>query len=372
MGSSISCRRGAAISKSSYGTVRRLPSGRYQARVRIGGQQVTVGTFDTRKEAREAIGSLAPARSSAATTAPAPSLRDYAEQWKEHRVGHRYSTRKRDQLALDHDILPVLGDRRIDHLNTQDVQAFVNDLSARLAPTSIRRVHAVLVSVVRSAIDTGMINTDPTRGVRLPKTDTPEPNFLTFGDLERVADVTALRFRAMVLVMAWATLRIGEACGLKRDDIDLDKGTLSVRRSVTEVSGRLVDGPPKTKAGRRTLALPSSVLDELGLHLGHWSGNPWVFGGPSGRPLRASEWRRTAWYPALERAGLPRLAPHALIHSGVAYLIAAGVDPLEIARRAGHQHVSFTLARYGHLLPGADSAAARRLDALRVRGEEGP
>ena len=84
------------------------------------------------------------------------------------------------------------------------------------------------------------------------------------------------------------------------------------------------------------MTLPGSVLAELDHHFDDFAGDPWLFGGLSGRPLRASEWRTNVWYPALERAGLSRLTPHTLKHSGVSYLIAAGVDLREIARRAGH------------------------------------
>ena len=59
---------------------------------------------------------------------------------------------------------------------------------------------------------------------------------------------------------------------------------------------------------------------------------------------------------------------YGLKHTGVALLAAAGVDPSEIARRAGHTGVAFTYDRYGHLFPGVDHAAAAKLDAVRTHG----
>ncbi len=78
--------------------------------------------------------------------------------------------------------------------------------------------------------------------------------------LERLASAIQPRYRAMVLVMAWGTLRIGEASGLRRSDVDLDAGTIRIENNAVQVLGRPLEGPPKTKAGRRSMTLPPSVL----------------------------------------------------------------------------------------------------------------
>jgi integrase len=160
-------------------------------------------------------------------------------------------------------------------------------------------------------------------------------------------------------------LRIGEAAGLHRADIDPLAGTLKVANSLVEVHGRLVEGPPKTAAGRRTMTMPASVMDELADHIDRFASPTHVFCGPKGAHLRSSEWRTTAWRRAVEAAKLAPLRPHDLKHTGVAFLAAAGVDPSEIARRVGHSSVALTYDHYGHLLPEVDKAAATKLDQLR-------
>ncbi|MHB1887469.1 MAG: site-specific integrase, partial [Acidimicrobiales bacterium] len=85
------------------------------------------------------------------------------------------------------------------------------------------------------------------------------------------------------------------------------------------------------------------------------------FAGPDGGILRASAFRARVWYPAVVRAGLsaPRPTPHSLRHSAIAAWIAVGVvDPLKLARWAGHRDVSTIYRFYGHLLP-CDAAAER-------------
>ena len=172
----------------------------------------------------------------------------------------------------------------------------------------------------------------------------------------------------MVLVMAWATLRIGEAMGLRGSDVDLHRGRLRVANNLVEVSSKLHEGPSKTKAGRRSMTLPPSIVTELRLHVTRFGGGPYVFTTPENQLWHAEDWRANVWRPAVEAAGLAPLRPHDLKHTGVALLAAAGVDPMEIARRAGHSSVTFTYDRYGHLFPEADTMAAAKLDAIRTTG----
>jgi hypothetical protein len=89
-----------------------------------------------------------------------------------------------------------------------------------------------------------------------------------------------------------------------------------------------------------------------------------VFTAPQGGPLRVTAFRARVWRPATRAAGLDGLRIHDLRHTAVALWIAAGANPKEVAARAGHASVSFTLDRYGHLYPEADTALRDRLDAL--------
>ena len=86
--------------------------------------------------------------------------------------------------------------------------------------------------------------------------------------------------------------------------------------------------------------------------------------GPHGGTLRLAGFRHRIWRPATRAAGLEGLRTHDLRHTAVALWIAAGANPKEVAARAGHTSVSFTLDRYGHLYPDADQALRDRLDAL--------
>ena len=112
------------------------------------------------------------------------------------------------------------------------------------------------------------------------------------------------------------------------------------------------------------MTLPKVATAAIGRHLDLVAPARYLFPWRDDGPLRAEEWRRIVWRPAVLAAGLAPLRPHDLKHTGVAFLVAAGVDPSEIARRAGHSSVTTTYDLYGHLLPEVDTDAADRLDGL--------
>jgi integrase len=176
--------------------------------------------------------------------------------------------------------------------------------------------------------------------------------------------------------LALATgLRRGELLGLQWGDIDLDVGTLRVERSVEETKAGLRLKPPKTKRGRRNITLPVEALSMLRAHklkqleqrfalgMGNISLETLVFGNVEGGLLSpdnlSRDWRRVS-----TSKQLPRVSFHALRHTHVSVLIRAGVDILTISRRLGHSRASVTLDTYGHLIEGADLAAANAIAGI--------
>jgi integrase len=271
-------------------------------------------------------------------------------------------------MVLDHHLLPELGHAQLIELTHEEVQAWVNGLALRFAPSSVQRSFTVIRQLLDFAVDNRLLSVNPSERIVLPRRKQFEARFLTPDELELLAATIHPRSRAMVLVMAWATLRIGEATGLRRIDLDLSGGRVRVANNLVEVAGHRYEGPPKTKAGRRSMTLPPSVVADLRLHVVRYGDSPYVFSTGSGRTWSAEDWRCRVWRPAVKQSGLAPLRPHDLKHTGVALLAAAGVDPSEIARRAGHSSVSFTYDRYGHLFPEVDTGAAAKLEVVRTLG----
>jgi Phage integrase family len=154
--------------------------------------------------------------------------------------------------------------------------------------------------------------------------------------------------------------------------VDFLTRRIDVVEIATEAGGRIHFGPPKTRAGRRTVPMPKHVAEALEEHATRVASDELVFAGPKGGALRGSAFRRRVWQPAVKKAGLLPLRPHDLRHTAVAFWIAAGAQPLEVARRAGHTSVVVVLDRYGHLLPRADDPVTDALDELAAGAKAKP
>jgi integrase len=216
---------------------------------------------------------------------------------------------------------------------------------------------------LRAAVDAGLLATNPAERVRLPKIEREEMRFLAPDQVAWLADTIDSRYRTLVLVGAYG-LRFGELAALRRDRVDVMRGRLDVAETVVEVKGHHHVGPPKTRAGRRAVPLPRSVSTALADHVADLPQDALVFPAPEGGFLRASLFRRRTWHPAVDRAGLTPLRPHDLRHTAVAFWIAAGASPKEVAARAGHTSVVTVPDRYGHLLPGSEERVTDALEAM--------
>lgn len=129
----------------------------------------------------------------------------------------------------------------------------------------------------------------------------------------------------------------------------------------------LVPAPVKTKASRRTLAVPPFLVDLLAAHLaatGRTAPDALVFQSTEGGPLRATNWRRRVWAPATKAAGVEGLTFDGLRHTAVGFMIALGYQATVIQKRMGHASICTTMDVYGHLLPSADEAVADGLERL--------
>ena len=170
-------------------------------------------------------------------------------------------------------------------------------------------------------------------------------------------------------------LRRGELLGLQWGDVDLDAGALRVERSLEETRAGLRLKPPKTKRGRRNLKLPVEAiavlrahkLRQLELRVELGQGKPdataFVFCDVELKPLKPHTISR-AWRRAVAAKGFPSVTFHALRHTHASVLIRAGVDILTISRRLGHSKAAITLDVYGHLIEGADAAAAKAIEGV--------
>ena len=195
---------------------------------------------------------------------------------------------------------------------------------------------------------------------------------------EVAATLTALaghRLHPIVATFLGTGIRRGELCGLQWADIDLDKATLKVERSLEETRAGVKLKPPKTKNGRRTMSLPSVTVEVLQAHrkaalehrlrigLGRPAPDDPVFTLPDG-DYWGPDYLSRVWQQAVNKLKLPKVTLHALRHTHASTLIRGKVDLITVARRLGHASAAFTLQVYGHLIDRDDTTAAQAIDAV--------
>jgi integrase len=350
---------------------RRVRNGRvtYRARYRDPAGREHGRVFARKVDAQRFLTEMENAKLRGTWTTPALGrvlFRDWFAEWRRTTASLRPNTEARDERLFRLHLLPRFGPIPLSKIGQREVRGWVAELTAKkLAPSTVQRGYQLLSKVMAAAVDAGMIPQSPCRRVPLPKIERQEMRFLSPAEVLKLADTIRPDYRALILLGAYGGLRIGEMAGLRRSRVDLMRGTVQVIEVITEPKGHLYVGPPKTRAGRRTVGLPQFVVDGLAERMMK-PGTPddFVFAGPLGGTLRVSQFRSRVWRPATRAAGLDGLRIHDLRHTAVSLWIAAGANPKEVAARAGHASVSFTLDRYGHLYPEADLTLRERLEAI--------
>jgi integrase len=144
------------------------------------------------------------------------------------------------------------------------VRAWHARASKSTGPTALAIAYRLLRSILNVAVADGVIAANPCRtGTAAAPRPAKPARTLTAAEVRVVADAVPSRYRSLVLVLGFGGLRFGEATALRRCDIEKGGQFIRVERIVRYVGKKWLVGPPKTDAGRRTVALPTFVGDAL-------------------------------------------------------------------------------------------------------------
>ena len=362
------------MARRSYGTVRKLPSGRWQARYRdaAGNRRNALKTFGTKSEAHRF---LAGTETDVARgdwhdpTLGRMPLAEWADRWLATKLPTvRPSTAVQYETLVRRHIVPPLGDTDVGDLTTLEIQGWLAGLHrGHLSPNSVAKVYRLLKQILDGAEDAGLIQANPCRLRGAGTERSEEMRIATPAEVQAIADAVDDRWRALILTAAYSGLRWGELTGLRRRDIDPAAGTITVTGQLSEVKGKIeLDAPPKTAAGKRTVTLPAVVANGLVDHLATFTepgSSSLVFTAPTGEPLRRSNFRRRVWYPAVEKVSLEGLRFHDLRHTGATLAAATGAPLRALMARLGHSTPAAAL-RYQHVIAGQDADIATNLDRI--------
>jgi hypothetical protein len=146
-------------------------------------------------------------------------------------------------------------------------------------------------------------------------------------------------------------------------DVDFLRHTITVRRTASEIAGKLTYDEPKTPAARRTITISKTLTGILSEHIATYgTADPFLFSTAEGHPIRWTNLRRRQWKTAVNASVGQPCTPHDLRRSHGALCIAEGIHPKMLQARLGHSSIATTMNIYGGLFAGYDEAVADALD----------
>jgi integrase len=320
----------------------------------------------------------------------APVFREFASGWLERQViegGHQgtglaQKSREDIEWRLSKHLLPVFGETPLDQITREAIDDFRLTMvrESDLGATSINKLLFTLSAVLETAVEYEVITRNAARGRRrrlvapapkrswLDRADHIAALLDAAGQLDREARVHRGQRRALLCMLAFAGLRIGEALSLRWREIDLTRGTITIRAS-------------KTEAGLRTVNLLPVLRDELVGYRASLDPSPdsLVFGTSTGRENGATNIRRRVLARAVETANeqlraedaepLPEgLTPHSLRRTFASLLFAIGESPPYVMAQMGHTTPNLTLAIYARQMNRRDGEPERLEAIVRGRG----
>jgi integrase len=319
--------------------------------------------FDTRREA-QAWADQTAARRRARTGGP--TVGEYLTEWLAGRVALRPSTLASYRAHIERHLIPQLGDLPLEEVSPQHVeQLHARLLAGGVTPATLARVHATLSTALTTARARGQLSHDPLAGVQLPRVERPEPTVWTLAQAQVfLAHVRGEPHEALWRLALLTGMRRGELVGLRWDDVDLPGWQLRVRTTRTVVGADTVEGPPKSRAGRRTVHLDWPTVRALHAVREHGeslTGRVFV-DLLTGLPLHPA-WVSRRFGELVDRAGLPRIRFHDLRHTSATLGLACGESLKAVSVRLGHADIAITGNLYAQVPDPLAARDARRLAA---------
>jgi integrase len=365
------------MSKRRFGRVRRLPSGRWQARYpgADGIDRAAPETFASKSNAEVWLTlKEAEIRRGDWLDPEAGKVRfgDYAETWINDQVLKPRTVELYRGLLKNH-LAPTFGKLDLSDIREADIRRWRKERldagprqSRPFGPVTVAKAYRLLHGIMTTAVEDGKIRRNPCRIKGAGQEYSKERPVIPVTTLVELLDHVPERYRALLLLATFANLRFGELAGLRRGQLDIEGCSVHVETSTAELGdGRLIDDDPKSRAGTRTVSFPRDIVPELRVHLERFAqagADGLVFVGPKGGRMRRSNFRKF-WNRARGAVGLPELHFHDLRHTGNTMAAAQGASLRELMERMGHSSTRAALI-YLHATRERDEAIAAGMGEL--------
>ena len=360
---------------------------RWEARYRKpDGKTARKGGFLRKRDAEAYIAEVEVSKSAGTYIAPSDAHATIAALGVDWLVAHeaavKPSTYHSDESSWRIHVEPRWGARRVGSIRHTEVAAWIAELAATKSPTTVKRCHGVLASILDGAVRDRRIPANPARDVKTPKKSKKPKPYLSHKHVERLA--AASRYPDVIRFTAYTGLRWGEVTGIRLRNVDLKRRRVLIEENAVEVNGHVQVGTPKTHE-RRAVVYPA-FLDkavraaakgkasddllwpaEFGGYLRPGNAVSGWFAGAVKR-IRAEDAKAAT--EAKERGEevppiMPRVTPHDLRHTAASLAISAGANVKAVQRMLGHASAAMTLDTYAELFEDDLDSVAVALDSQR-------
>lgn len=350
-------------------SIKKRPSGVWRARYRDAAGHEHAQHFDRKVDAQRWLDAETTKMQTGVWVSPQAAkvtVGEWCDRWLDGYGTRKPRTVRQAEVHIAK-IKTAFASRRLDSIRPSDVKSWTVKLQAEgLADSYVYVIHARLAQVLSDAVHDGVLVRSPVSRRTSPKAGKPRPYVASTEHVWALHDALGERYRAGLLLAAFAGLRLAEVCGLRVSDVDFMRGIVSP--AVQYPADQL-----KTEISRTPVPIPESLALTLSAHVAAYSADGWLLTNEWGRQLGPWQLQRAFRAARGQVEGLPAgFRFHDLRHYYASLLIASGADIKVVQTRMRHASAKTTLDTYGHLWPDSDDSTRAAVDKVLAARAERP
>jgi integrase len=350
-------------------------------------RRVSKSGFETKRDAENAMAkAIAEHRAQPARKEkkPVPTFTEFFERYHNEVVRRHQGEKQIERIPeLAAYGIRLFGELSLDQLSAEQLTTDMNRLldhggritkrhpkGSPLSSTTVRHIEFAIQACLDQAVDWEIITKNPMRKVRKHKRVQRDPQVVDKSGLDRLLDeVTGKSIEPVIIVDIATGMRRGELCALSWSDLDWEKATFTVSRSLGQrKTGEVYIKLTKSNKPRR-FSIPAAALEVLREHKRAqdehrarfgpgYSNRNLIFARPDG-DYYSPKHLSTRISHAMRRAGLEGVSLHSLRHSYASQQLSNGVPITAVSATLGHANPNITLGIYSHAMPTDNEAAAK-------------
>ena len=337
-------------------SIKKMASGKYQVRFRDESKRQRAKSFARKKDAEAFEAKVKTEVNNGLWLDPVVAHENLEDIWIDF---YELKKGKKKNTLIDYEniwrnhLAPRWGKVSVFRIDQIEFDKWV--IAKRLSPQRIGKIHLIMSMLLDHAVKRKNLKHNPLKDAlgRRSKANLPKPsieiatNFLTLGQLMKVAENSGF-YRDVVLVLGLCGLRWGELVGLQVKDLNVSVGTLTIRRSLVEINGKLEESTTKSHRWR-IVHLPEILQTVCHRWVFEKNQDDPLFHTVEGTFLRNTNFTRRIFIPALLKSEVKKIRIHDLRHSAASIAISAGATPNMVKEMLGHSDVQLTMRVYAHI-----------------------